>query len=65
MTGSESVEYFDIKDDKVYDYVKENIVVQYDKPSWIKKKIHKLKAVGKNSGQEKVTQHQEKILIII
>ena len=31
----------------------------------LKKKFNKLKAVGKNSGKEKVNQNQEKILIII
>ena len=34
ITNDESVEYFEIVDDKVYDYVKENLVDSDKRPSW-------------------------------
>ena len=57
VTGDESVEYFDIKDDKVYDYVKENIVDSDDRPSWIKEKVQQAKGRWKKfwSGESNST----------
>ena len=34
ITNDESVEYFEIVDDKVYDYFKENLVDKDEKPAW-------------------------------
>lgn len=43
ITNDESVEYFEIVDDKVYDYVKENLVDSDDKPSWFDEKLAQMK----------------------
>lgn len=44
-TNGESVEYLDIVDDKVYDYVKENLVDSEDKPSWSEEMMAKAKSL--------------------
>lgn len=44
-TNGESVEYIDIVDDKVYDYVKENLVDSEDRPSWWEETKAKAKSV--------------------
>lgn len=51
ITNDESVEYFDIVDDKVYDYVKENLVDEEDKPSWFNEKLEQMKgSLGISTG---------------
>lgn len=44
VTNDESVEYFEIVDDEVYDYFKENLVSEDEKPSWWGEKVDWMKA---------------------
>ncbi len=44
VTNDESVEYFDIVDDEVYDYFKENLVEKDERPTWYEEMFDKFKA---------------------
>lgn len=50
INNDESVEYYEIVDDKVYDYVKENLVDSDEKPSWFSEKVSQIKSTWGANG---------------
>ena len=50
INNDESVEYYEIVDDKVYDYVKENLVDPDEKPSWFSEKVSQIKSTWGANG---------------